>query len=51
MWDAMWYRLHIIIHMKTIQMTIDERLLRLVDKLQSGKEDHSVGIHQGCPRG
>jgi mRNA-degrading endonuclease toxin of MazEF toxin-antitoxin module len=23
MWDTMWYRLHITIHMKTIQMTID----------------------------
>jgi predicted transcriptional regulator len=33
MWNKMWYRLHIAIHMKTIQMTIDDRLLKLVDKL------------------
>jgi predicted transcriptional regulator len=38
MWDIIWYRLHINIHMKTIQMTIDERLLRLVDKLSRARK-------------
>lgn len=38
MWDIMWYRLHIIVHMKTIQMTIDERLLKLVDKLSRARK-------------
>jgi predicted transcriptional regulator len=34
----MWYRLHSYIHMKTIQMTIDERLLKLVDKLSRARK-------------
>lgn len=34
----MWIGLHISIHMKTIQMTIDERLLRLVDKLSRARK-------------
>jgi CopG family transcriptional regulator / antitoxin EndoAI len=38
MWDIMWYRFHITLHMKTIQMTIDERLLRLVDKLSRARK-------------
>jgi predicted transcriptional regulator len=38
MWDIMWYRLHITIHMKTIQMTIDDRLLKLVDKLSRARK-------------
>jgi predicted transcriptional regulator len=38
MWDIMWYRFHIALHMKTIQMTIDERLLRLVDKLSRARK-------------
>jgi predicted transcriptional regulator len=33
MWDIMWHGLHTNIHLKTIRMSIDERLLRLVDKL------------------
>jgi hypothetical protein len=36
--DIMWHRFHIIIHMKTIQMTIDERLLKLVDKLSRARK-------------
>jgi hypothetical protein len=38
MWKTMWYRLHITIHVKTIQMTIDERLLKLVDKLSQARK-------------
>jgi predicted transcriptional regulator len=34
----MWCRLHNGIHMKTIQMTIDERLLKLVDKLSRARK-------------
>jgi len=34
----MWYRIHIAIHMKTIQMTIDERLLKLVDQLSRARK-------------
>jgi predicted transcriptional regulator len=43
----MWYRPHIVIHMKTIQMTIDERLLKLVDKLsRARKTTRSAFIRQ-----
>jgi len=38
MWGIMWALLHISIHMKTIQMTIDERLLKLVDKLSRARK-------------
>jgi predicted transcriptional regulator len=38
MCNTMWHRIHITIHMKTIQMTIDERLLRLVDKLSRARK-------------
>ena len=34
----MWDRLHITIHMKTIQLTIDDRLLKLVDKLSRARK-------------
>jgi predicted transcriptional regulator len=38
MWGIMWIRFHIGIHMKTIQMTIDDRLLGLVDKLSRARK-------------
>jgi hypothetical protein len=37
MWSIMWHGFHIDVHMKTIQMTIDERLLKLVDKLSRAR--------------
>ena len=43
----MWHQLHMTIHMKTIQMTIDERLLGLVDKLsRARKTTRSAFIRQ-----
>jgi predicted transcriptional regulator len=39
MWCTMWFHIHIGIHsLKTIQMTIDERLLKLVDKLSRARK-------------
>lgn len=34
----MWITIHRHLHMKTIQMTIDERLLKLVDKLSRARK-------------
>jgi metal-responsive CopG/Arc/MetJ family transcriptional regulator len=43
----MWHRLHSGVHMKTIQMTIDEHLLNLVDKLsRARKTTRSAFIRQ-----
>jgi predicted transcriptional regulator len=38
MWPWVRVDIHISIHMKTIQMTIDERLLTLVDKLSRARK-------------
>ena len=39
MWSIMWIGLHIRTHMmKTIQMTIDDRLLKLVDKMSRAQK-------------
>ena len=39
MWATMWVLIHIRLHitMKTIQMTIDDRLLKLVDKMSRAR--------------
>jgi predicted transcriptional regulator len=38
MWHGIHIAIHSTVHMKTIQMTIDERLLRLVDKLSRARK-------------
>jgi hypothetical protein len=39
MWSTISIEIHIVLHiMKTIQMTIDERLLKLVDKLSRARK-------------
>ena len=44
----MWYWFHIALHMKTIQMTIDERLLRLVDKLSRARKTTRSAFIRGA---